>query len=236
MPIQKILLAASPLFKNISGEKAEKLVHCLQGKMPVYEQDTILAEPGEAYPFFGLLLAGKMAYEEVDKSGNVRLLARVEIGDVFGEATVATERPMPCRLKAAAGTRVLLLRYDLLMGGCSNQCPEHVQLRKNFTGLLAEKLQLMTRKVHYLTIKSLRARMTAFLLDCKKQFGHNTFTLPYNQTALAVFLGANRSALSRTISQMCRDGLIETAGRSYKILNETALQEQLETIFAENRA
>ena len=51
-----------------------------------------------------------------------------------------------------------------------------------------------------------------------------TFTVPYSRIRLADYLNCDRSALSRELSLMQRDGLLETYKSSFKLLEPDALR------------
>ena len=51
-----------------------------------------------------------------------------------------------------------------------------------------------------------------------------TFTIPYSRIQLADYLNCDRSALSRELSLMQRDGLLETYRSSFKLLEPEALR------------
>jgi CRP-like cAMP-binding protein len=54
---------------------------------------------------------------------------------------------------------------------------------------------------------------------------YSLITLPLNREDLADYLGVNRSALSRELSNMKSDGLIEYKKSSFSILNYAAMKE-----------
>ena len=51
-----------------------------------------------------------------------------------------------------------------------------------------------------------------------------SFAIPFSREELAAYLCVNRSALSRELGRMQRDGLVETWHGSFKILDKTGLQ------------
>ena len=57
-----------------------------------------------------------------------------------------------------------------------------------------------------------------FLRDEQKKAGTALFTIPYNREKLAEFLAVNRSALSRELSRLQSEGVIEYYRNSFRIL------------------
>jgi len=78
--------------------------------------------------------------------------------------------------------------------------------------------------VELLICKSLRARISLWLLDEAHRVGSDTFTTPLTRAGLAEYLNCDRSALSRELSRMQHDGLIETWRSSFKLLDKDRLK------------
>ena len=65
--------------------------------------------------------------------------------------------------------------------------------------------------------KSLRGRICMWLLEQRKRCGAETFSTAMTRTELAAFLNCDRSALSRELSRMQEEGLIELFRGSFKL-------------------
>ena len=76
-------------------------------------------------------------------------------------------------------------------------------------------------------LKSLRAKVCAYLLSEAEQHGSMTFTIPFSRIQLADYLNCDRSALSRELSLMQRDGLLDTYRSSFKLLEPEALRQMI---------
>ena len=63
--------------------------------------------------------------------------------------------------------------------------------------------------------------MCAYLLSEAEVHHSLTFTIPYSRIQLADYLNCDRSALSRELSLMQRDGLLETYKSSSSCWNRT---------------
>ena len=62
--------------------------------------------------------------------------------------------------------------------------------------------------------------------DCLAIYLQDTFAVPLTRAGLAEYLNCDRSALSRELGRMQRDGLIETFRGSFKILDKERLRHQ----------
>lgn len=89
---------------------------------------------------------------------------------------------------------------------------------------ISDKYFALDRRVELLICKSLRARISLWLLDEARRAGSDTFTTPLTRAGLAEYLNCDRSALSRELSRMQQDGLIETWRSSFKLLDKDRLK------------
>ena len=77
-------------------------------------------------------------------------------------------------------------------------------------------------------LKSLRAKVCAYLLSEAARAGSLTFSIPFSRIQLADYLNCDRSALSRELSQMQRDGLLDTYKSSFKLLEPEVLKQMVQ--------
>ena len=83
---------------------------------------------------------------------------------------------------------------------------------------ISDKYFLLARRVDLLLLRSLRAKVSAFLLAEAERAGQLTFRIPFTRAQLADYLNCDRSALSRELSRMQREGLLDTYRSSFKLL------------------
>ncbi len=128
----------------------------------------------------------------------------------------------PITVVAECPCEVLLLPYDRLLQPGSD--PARQQVLQNLVRTISDKYFLLSRRVDLLILKSLRAKVCAYLLSEAEYHHSMTFTIPYSRIQLADYLNCDRSALSRELSLMQRDGLLETYRSSFKIMDAEALR------------
>ena len=92
---------------------------------------------------------------------------------------------------------------------------------------ISDKYFSLSRRIDLLVLKSLRAKVCAYLLSEAERAGSLTFSIPFSRIQLADYLNCDRSALSRELSQMQRDGLLDTYKSSFKLLEPEALRQMI---------
>ena len=90
---------------------------------------------------------------------------------------------------------------------------------KNLVQGIAQKNLALSQKIRYMSQKTTKEKIMAFLLDQAKLHGSTEFVIPYDRQALADYLGVERSAMSAEISKLKSAGQIDTKGSWFCIRN-----------------
>ena len=223
------ILATSPLFAGILPAAAQSMLDCLQPKILHYDKTTYIASEDELFTGLGILLAGEAAVIKENAAGTRSVLTVISAGDMFGEMIAfSTRQTWPASVVAQTNCSVVFLPPQKITGECSNLCGSHQKLIRNLLQILSEKAIILNRKVEYLSIRSLRAKIATYLLEQYKEAEETTFVLPLNRSNLADFLSASRTALSREMGRMRDEGLIEFYRSSIKIIALDKLNKAVE--------
>lgn len=213
------ILLNNPLFWGIDGEDLQSMLDCLQAKqIRVKKGDPIFLE-GDPAGFVGIVLEGAVRIVRDDYYGERTLLAQAEPGDIFAEAYACADvETMPISGYAAADSRVMLLSCRKMLTVCTNACQFHNRLVKNLLQVVARKNLLLNRKIQFMSRKTTKEKLMAYLLDQAKQQESLEFTIPFDRQALADFLGVERSAMSAELSKLRREGVLETTGSHFRLI------------------
>ena len=216
------LLQTTTLFTGLSAAELSTLLSRLGASVRSYGKGEALVLAGEPSRRVGIVLSGELdAYRPAP--GGARIpIARVEPGGVFGDVLGGSSLSSPVTVLAAAPCEVLLLPYERLL--LSDGSPAHQRVVQNLVRTISDKYFALDRRVELLICKSLRTRISLWLLDEAHRAGSDTFTTPLTRAGLAEYLNCDRSALSRELSRMQHDGLIETWRSSFKLLDKDRLK------------
>ena len=83
---------------------------------------------------------------------------------------------------------------------------------------MAERNLLLTQKMEYLTKRTTREKLLAYLSEQARLQQSNRFTIPFNRQQLADFLAVDRSAMSSELGKMQADGLIVYKKNNFELL------------------
>ena len=221
-----------PLLKNIAlfdGIQEDELLHllsCLNAKAAEYKKGGFIWMQGEASYKVGIVLSGKVHIIKEDVMGNRSLIAAIDAPHIFGESTVSSEADFsPVSVQAAADSKIMLLDFARLVKSCSSACEFHSRLVQNMMKIIARKNIYLNEKIGYLKKATTRQKLAAYLLDHMKSKSSLRLKIPLSREELADYLGVNRSALSRELSYMKRDGLIVYRKNDFEILDYPSINE-----------
>ena len=74
--------------------------------------------------------------------------------------------------------------------------------------MVAAKNLLLTQKLSFLSKRTTKEKLMAYLMEEARRAGSPTFRLPYDRQGLADYLGVDRSAMCSELSRMQREGLL----------------------------
>jgi len=219
------VLSNCALFRGISPNELNIVFECLKPNVNSYEKNDWVAVAGEKFTGLGVVLSGDVVVAKENAAGNRVIMAVNGPGEMFGEmAAFSGDGVWPVTVVARLACTVMFLPAGKIVGNCENSCASHRQLITNMLEIVSGKALMLHRKVEYLAIKSLREKISTFLLEQYKRTGNTTFMMPLKRNELADFLNVSRPSLSREMCRMRDEGVIEFHRDSIKIKEVDALR------------
>lgn len=212
------ILKNSSLFENIEDSEILTVLKCMSARIRKFQKDQAIFLQGDAISEVGIIVSGKAIIKRADLDGNEQVLTELHSSDLFGEAFVCGEiKELPVSVWAIKETEVIFIDYKKILNMCSANCSFHSKLLSNMLKLMAKKIILLNQKIDIIQKTSIRSKALAFLQICSNNAGRPTFAIPFKRAELAQYLGVNKSALSRVLSQMQQEGIIEFRGNKFSL-------------------
>lgn len=217
-----------PLFENIDTPGKTSILNCLQPQIRHYEnKDLFVGIEGEKLPGVGVILHGEIAVVKEDHDGNRLMIARFGTGELIGEvAAFSSEQFWPATIITSEPCQIMFISINKIINSCPNQCSEHRQLITNILKIIANRALIMNRKMNYLMIRSLRVKISNYLLEQYKKHGKPIFELPLTRQELADYLHVSRPSLSREMGRMRDEGIINFHLNRFEIKNIDTLKKE----------
>lgn len=201
------------LFDGISGEDCGAMFDCFGAREASYKAGQVICEFDGRQENVGILLSGCAELLRLDVDGNRTILESLCEGGVFGEVLAFSGAAGDSTfLECRQDCRVLYLRYDQITKRCEKACARHSQLVQNLFRLLSEKTLTLSRRVEVLSRRSIREKLLCYF-EQQLPSGARSFTLPFSLSALADYIGADRSAMMRELKKLRDEGTVQTDGR-----------------------
>lgn len=215
-------LERSDMFRGIDGDGIAALLDTMRARVVRYAKDETIYRVGDEVRESALVLEGTVIVEASDAEGEDTNLNMLRRGDEFGAFVVlsgSTRSPM----HVCADTRCVVLMYDLLMVSTKSvRSEDEAKLVNNIMFSLARKCVDLYQKVRLYGKKRIRGRIRLYLMSLHAV--DDEVTLPMNRTALAAYLGVDRTALAREITRMQQEGLIAVNKRRVRLLDREFFQ------------
>lgn len=220
------LLQSTSLFSGLGTEELRVLLGQLGAVVRSYAKGESLVIAGEPNRRVGIVLTGGLEAFRPAPNGARVPITHIEPGGVFGDVLSGSSLASPVTVQAAMPCEVLLIPYERLL--LSDGSAAHQRVLQNLVRTISDKYFALSRRIDLLVLKSLRAKVCAYLLSEAERAGSLTFTIPYSRIQLADYLNCDRSALSRELSLMQKDGLLDTYKSSFKLLDKDALSRMVQ--------
>ena len=213
------ILKRTQLFSGVGEEEIKSMLNCLQAKLYTYKKGEYVLRQGERLHNILVLITGKLHIQRDDYWGNCSIINMVSVGEMFGEAYVAPESgALMNDVLAVEDSVVVFFDVRRIMTVCSSACRFHSIVVQNLFFAISEKNRKLVQKLTFMTKRTTREKLIAYLSEEAKRQNSNEFSIPFNRQQLADFLSVDRSAMSNELCKMRDDGLIEFDKSCFRLL------------------
>lgn len=215
----------SELFSGLSDFDLDQALLALNARIREYRQDEMILQTGDPVGWMGLVLSGTLEVTRQDGLGNVFIVTRLHAPSLFAEALVSAGiKSSPVDIRVTDDAQTLLLDYNSLVSMHQDHIwPGRLLLITRMMQVLSRKNLLLNQKLDIMSRRSTRAKVAAVLLIQMAEQGGQTVELPYNRQQLADYLAVDRSALSRELSRMKKENLIDYHRQVFTVHRPSAL-------------
>ena len=220
------------------GQKNVKAAIVLEGRVHIMKEDfwgnrSILAEagPGEMFAETYSCLGNEPLAVSVAAVEECRCLF-LDLARILSEAAIAQKTRRfrtfeenqdcaadagPCEMKERNR------KEEIPVSGSLNNA--QVCLLGNIIRILAQKKLFLSKKAEFLSQRTTRQKLLAYLSDMERRTGRSTFRIPFNRQEMADFLSVDRSAMSAELSKLQKEGVLEYYKNQFTLLDGSAESE-----------
>lgn len=205
-----------PLFTNIKEMDLNQLFMCLRSYHQKYKRGENIIMEQDDVKYIGVVLSGMVHMLKDDIWGNQIMLGFIEPGELLGESfAVQKTTESYVRFQAVKDTEIIFLAASSIIHNCPRQCGFHAQITQNMFQLMGEKNVQLMEKIEVSSKSTLRDKLLAYLSMMSQKQHSRYIESPLTRTELAEYLCANRSAMTRELSSMKEEGIIDFDKNTY---------------------
>lgn len=209
----------SKLFRGLTKEEADGLFHLHIGFKKEYRKDEIVIAPGEAFDYIGVILSGEMDVVRIFENGTQYQVHQLDRGDLIGMDTIGRGKDLNLFFHIAkTDMMVYLIPVNVVMQ--EGKIPEkhRVKMLECILDILVFENLRQHQKLDLLSVPNMRDRIYRYLSYQQAKQKKRVFEIPFNREQMADYLCVNRSALSRELSSMEKDGIIKYHMNKFELL------------------
>lgn len=208
-------LTACPLFSGIAEQELPGLLERLEADAESYEKNEMIFSEGRDADTVGIILSGSIHIIREDCNGNRSVITWMDAPQIFGGACVfAGIDRFPASVIAASDSEIVLISAQRMLT-VSGDDPRIIQ---NLLRIIAKKNLILKGKIEFLSIRTTKEKLMAYLSVQAKAQGSRQFTIPYDRQALADYLGVERSAMSAELGKLRAEGKINFKRNYFELL------------------
>ena len=209
----------SPLFRDIQPQELDAMLGCIGYHIGCFRKGDIVAFEEENIRHIGIIISGTVDMVKEDLWGNKTMLVRMGRDELFGETFACGEDNLSVvTFLVSEDAKILFIPFDRVMHSCTMACRFHHRLIENMVSVIAGKNRDLMRKVEVVSKRTIREKLLTYLSIQAQTQNSRYLEIPLGRVELAEYLCVDRSALTRELTKMKEDGLIDYDRNCFRIL------------------
>lgn len=213
------VLLKLPLFRGFSEKELSKALSFFAEKKQNFKKGSLIMSAGTKPGVIGIVISGSITILSDDIWGNRTILSNVRKGGLFAEAyAILEDEPLLVDVMANEDCTILFLNIKKTLS--SSKSPEswNYKFMQNLLIISSRKNLLLSGRSFHTAPKTIRGRVMSYLNAMSLQKGTKEFDIPFDRQQLADYLNLERSALSKELGKMQKEGVISTRKSHFKLL------------------
>lgn len=213
------------LFKDFSPKELEGLVTTSNCRLIKQPKGSLVRIQGSSYESLLLLTSGRLNARFNDYSGKSMLVETLVAPTPIAAGILFSDMPyLPVTIEADTDVTLVEMDRGLLLSCLRTSESMLLEYLED----MGSKVSFLAEKVRLASMASLRQKITDYLLRMREAKRDDEFTLPYTREKMAELFSVARPSLSRELSRMSEDGLLELDGPYIRLTDVQGLQDELE--------
>ncbi|MCC8145976.1 MAG: Crp/Fnr family transcriptional regulator [Bacteroidales bacterium] len=215
------LLFFCTMCRDKPDHEPEKMKCTIDHKAKHFKRGDLIASQGDRVSYLYMLTKGKVKTEIISNSGLTISVEEIKAPYPLAAAFIfADDNRFPVEVTAMEDCEVILISKPSI----EKQMAKCTGFLRGFMAFIANRVQFLSERLKIFSQKGIKAKVAYYILQ-RDQNG--TFDLGRSIASLAEYFGVERPSLSRAISEMVREGIIEFNAGKGKVLKYDEIKELL---------
>ncbi len=221
----KLCMHKVPIFHNLNNEDMFRIDELIQHKS--YKKGETIFSQGDNLDSIVIINEGSAKAYKYTPEGREQILYLFSEGDFFGEQYLLSKRTATYCVQTLEAVKACMLSKEhfqkLLL--------QYPDMGIKIIEELGTRMFRLEHAMESMGVRNIDLRIHSLLLDYSAKYGRKVtegilLRLPLSREGMANYLGVARETVSRKLSQLEKDGIIQSvSNKSILILNEAALEE-----------
>ncbi len=219
-----------PAFSSLNCDEQEKIHLLILRKK--YRKGEFLLMEGDIQESLMILHSGKVKVFRYTQENKEQILYILSEGDFFGERNLFQKLKSTFFIEALEETEICLISGSAFIDFLKNHPETSVKMLEE----MSRRMERLEDALQNMGTKSSESRVTSVLIDFASQFGKAQkdgilLELPLSREGIANYIGITRETVSRKLSLLQEEGLIEPIGNKKVLIPDLRkLEESIQSI------
>ena len=211
------ILTQCPLFRGMDAERiGEILSDGNNYVVTFFKKGDVIARHDLSYSGLMIILEGSARGEMLQPSGKIDKIDAIEAPQLIAPAFLfGGYNRLPVDVIAESDVRILTIHRAFIF----ELMQEHVLILSNFIDILSDRANVWSKRIYFLSFKSLKEKVASFLLESKSDH----VALP-DIAHIAQVFAATRNSLQIVLDGLEKKHIIAQDDDGITILNRRALE------------
>ena len=198
-----------PIFFNLKDEEIISVLKFFKYYEESFKKNDFIFEIEKKIDKIGIIISGEINIIKEDFWGNRNILNKFKEGEIFGEVFALSKASSNIMAEASQDCKILFLDLKDFSIENKENSKEITKFLSNIFKISLKKNILFKEKLEHISKKSIREKIISYLSTEAQKNKTNSFLIKFDRQELADYLFVERSALSRELSSMKKDRLID---------------------------
>ncbi len=210
-----------PLFADLDRERLRDLVPDRPSRR--YEPGQLFFERHEPTREVYFLRTGRILAVYWTEDGREIVFSRMPVGSYFGEISALDDSARSLAVYAQVRCEAFVLSQAEFLTLIENEPVVRMRILKNLTGMVRRLTERNYQTTSFSVEQRVKSYLVALALEAGQFIAGGTIQTVPTHAEIAGSIGANREAVSRAMSQLKRDGVIDSGRQRLRVLEPGAL-------------